>query len=134
MSLQWKVAMPLRSAWTLILPSGERRSTRRRVMDTISIEPSGIQPRPDGASSISNSTRTSPSGDTDLTALAKKSLNQPPARTLAEIEPSAQHARVLGHRFLPYSSRPNSVSSRSHDSCRRARPLWLAATQDFVQD
>jgi hypothetical protein len=58
------------------LPPRERLSTRREVIATISIEPSGIQPSPDGASSISNSTRTSPAGDTDLTALAKKSLNQ----------------------------------------------------------
>jgi hypothetical protein len=39
-------------------------------MPTISIEPSGIHPRPDGWSSISNSVRMSPANETDLTAWA----------------------------------------------------------------
>ncbi len=70
MSLQWKSAMWPRSAWTTIAPSAVRRRTWRLVMETISMEPSGIQPSPEGRSSISNSTRTSPASDTDFTACA----------------------------------------------------------------
>jgi hypothetical protein len=47
-----------------------RRRSWRLVIETISIEPSGIQPRPEGWSSISNSVRRSPARDTDFTAWA----------------------------------------------------------------
>ena len=70
MSLQWKSAMWPRSAWTLIVPFGARRSTWRLVIETISIDPSGIQPSPEGRSSMVNSIRTSPASDTDFTAAA----------------------------------------------------------------
>jgi hypothetical protein len=53
-----------------MLPSGVRRSTWRFVIDTMSIDPSGIQPSPDGRSSIVHSVRTSPESDTDFTACA----------------------------------------------------------------
>src|SRR5271157_5626064 len=117
MSLQWKVAMPLRSAWTLILPSGgpaqhaatrhgddQHRAVghpaeaRRRIVHfEFHADVSFRRHRFDGVGE----------------KVAEPEAAVPPPRTLAEIDPFAQHARVLAHGFLPYSSRPNSVSSRS---------------------
>jgi hypothetical protein len=67
MSLRWKSASSPTSAWTLNSPSANRSSLWSRI-ETISSEPSGSQPSPDGWPGTRTTSVSSPSGVTVYTA------------------------------------------------------------------